>query len=63
MAKLWNTNTKKWSVVVAMALAGYHALTMQFGTLPSIPYVNNMVLAVAGAATIYGAWMLIDEQI
>ena len=60
MAKLTPGN-KKRIATAGIASAGWHAITMYFTNLPSIPFVNNMVLAAAGVATLWAGWMLWND--
>ena len=58
MAEIMSPKTEKLVIAVGFVIAGYHALTMFFTSLPAIPYINNMVIGLAGAASIYGAYTL-----
>ncbi len=55
-------NTIKTISIAGMAIAGYHAISMHFPQLYAIPFLDNtMVIAAAGAATLYGAYMLYSK--
>jgi hypothetical protein len=54
-----NAKLEKWIVSIGMAVAGYHALLMQFNTWPQLPaFVNGWGLALAGLITGYGVYIL-----
>lgn len=64
MAKFLKTGTKRMLVMAGMLVTGLHAITMYYPNIPSIPFLGEgMALAAAGGVTVFGAWLMFDNQL
>ena len=68
--KYWNTDTKRWSVAIAMGIVAYSALTQSMPTWPAIPsqianpFMGSFsIITIAAIYTLFGIYLLIDNQL
>ncbi len=66
----WNTDTKRYSVAIAMALVAYSELSSKFASWPQMPpqlahpFLGSFsVITVAALYVLFGIYLLIDNQI